>query len=341
MNSVARSELNLDSLPGDVLTRIAHRLPGEFVAAMQLCTTALYKALEPAWESLYQQRWGCVLELLEVGPFRSTCGQQVAVHRCYRLAAPALQLRHAPCAVCGYVTLGSYVQSPAEERTWKQRYGTRHVKIQTMLQKLHADLSRSNCPQRSSDSKWQAFSLWNEPAIVHVSIRDWQRHQEALAESCASLEDLVRLIDLHAGPLALIAAIQFLITCICRPSSAVPGSSSELSARSRFEQMEATSCTSPCQNTQSPTADSGEVDVPSSDVASQLVNTCTCSPGTHLCPHCAWQALLQLEAMLTTCSSSSSPVTLRTWRLGELQPLAGWRTRDRMSSVRSTHPQTS
>lgn len=206
-----------------------------------------------------------------------------------------------------------------------------------MLLKLHADLSRSNCPQRSSHSKWQAFSLWNEPAIVHVSIRDWQRHQEALAESCASLEDLVRLIDLHAGPLALIAAIQFLITCICRPSSAVPGSSSELSARRRFEQMESNSCTSACHNYPTPMADSGEVALSSSDLASQPVGTCSCTQGTAMCPHCAWQALRSLEPRLATTPSSGSPVTLRTWRLGELQPLAGWRTRDRMSSVRSTH----
>lgn len=72
--SVAKSELNLDSLPGDVLTRIAHRLPGECVAALQLCTKILYKVMEPAWEGLYQQRWGCVLELLEVRRFPSTRG---------------------------------------------------------------------------------------------------------------------------------------------------------------------------------------------------------------------------------------------------------------------------
>lgn len=207
--------------------------------------------------------------------------------------------------------------------------------MNTILLRMHADFSRANCPQQRSGSKWQAFRLWDEPAVVHVSIRDWQAHQLALAGACANLEDLVRLIDLHAGPLALIAAMQFLITCICRPSPAVTGSASEQSARSRFDHMESMGHAASRPNTHSAEADIRELPPANSDSPSVAPDSdCACKPSTYMCAPCAWRGLLQLEAMLASWPSSRSAVSVRTWRLGELQPLAGWRTHDRMSSVR-------
>ena len=63
MMSVPTSSVQLDSLPGDVVTRIAHHLRGEFVAALQMCNKSLYEGVELTWESVYKQRWCCLLEV--------------------------------------------------------------------------------------------------------------------------------------------------------------------------------------------------------------------------------------------------------------------------------------
>eukprot|EP00892_Ulva_mutabilis_P003432 jgi/Ulvmu1/1460/UM011_0190.1 len=221
--------------------------------------------------------------------------------------------------------------------TWKRMYSDRHTSMQTLLQSLHSDLSRTNCPQQSPSSKWRAFRLWDEPAVVQVSIRDWQAHQQALQSSHASLEDLLRLVDLHAGPLAPLAAMQFLITRICMPSLAVAGSDSAAAARTQLHMLDNATPASAQQQQHSASGCSTERAPLRLDSGSTAAGVpCVCSTATGMCCHCAWQALQRLEARVATSPSGSCPVFLRTWRLGELQPLAGWRTRDRMSSVSFT-----
>lgn len=202
----------------------------------------------------------------------------------------------------------------------------RHVQLQSLMKKIDADFSRANCPQQQESSKWQKFRIWDEPAIIHVPVREWQDHQQCLQDLRARPHDLVRLIELHPGPLAVVAAIHFLITCICRPSRTVPGSASEQAARYIFEHMEST------MSHEQQSTDSESSRLPThatSDFAGPCIEQ-----------KWAWEGLQQLEAQLNKWPGSTTAVSLRTWRLGELQPLAGWRTRDRMSSVSALQPCT-
>lgn len=207
-----------------------------------------------------------------------------------------------------------WMQGEDADLAWRHRYGARHQRVLRAFTAIKAHLGMNLAPHRSG--ALTAFRIWPDKEPVRVYVREWQVVQHDLFAVQASVEDLQRLLALQPGPLATLAVMHYFRTCRSQ-RALIPHPNPQCSpTMSRF---------------------------PSFDIATRKSSSILCGAfdGRHckctrygMDGNCASMGLRWLRESLPHRIGDHLQLTLRLWHLGPLEPLGGWRTRDRMSTVR-------
>lgn len=195
--------------------------------------------------------------------------------------------------------------------SWRNRYGARHLRVIRAFTAIKAHLGMELAPSRGG--AFTAFRIWPDQEPVRVHVREWQVVQHDLFAIQASIEDLQRFLALQPGPLATLAAMHYLRTCLGQRSP-IPQSNPRHSFNKSLSRscITANGCTLVCG----------------------AVHRCNCTR-YGMDNKCVQMGLHWLRETLPHRPGDQLQLTLRLWHLGPLEPLGGWRTRDTMSSVRS------